>query len=200
MTHPAASSLVRQPRQARSRAGWERVLAAGRELLESGGYEALSVSEVCRRAGITAPSLYARVDGRAGLFRAVYEDAMREVGETEDELLSAAGASVADVVAAVTEIFDRHAPLLRAVIHRAVEDPWLLEQGSTTSRRLQNRIAAALPGSDLTDALSAARLIYTECAFRTIYGPRFWTDEPESAASFTARVAVLVERALTVEA
>lgn len=188
----AAASAVREPRQARSRAGWERALAVGRELLESGGYEALTVSEVCRRAGVTAPSLYARVDGRAGLFRAVYEDGMRDVRDTEEELLAAAR-GVAGVVAATTEVFDRHAPLLRAVIHRAVEDPWLLARGAETSRRLQQRVAQALPGDDQAAKLSAARVLYTECAFRTIYGPGFWTDIPESAQSFGRRLVAIVE-------
>lgn len=196
MTESAASA-VREPRQARSRAGWERALAAGRELLEAGGYEALTVSEVCRRAEITAPSLYARVDGRAGLFRAVYEDGMRDVAATEDELLGDAR-GIAELVAATTEIFDRHAPLLRAVIHRAVEDPWLLARGAETSRRLQQRIAQALPAGDAAANLSAARVMYTECAFRTIYGPGFWTPRGEPADSFNARLTAIVERIVAV--
>lgn len=196
MTNDAVgTSAVREPRQARSRASWGRVLAVGRDLLESGGYEALTVSEVCRRAGITAPSLYARVDGRAGLFRAVYENGMTDVGATEDELLGSAE-GVHGVVAAVTGVFDRHAPLLRAVIHRAVEDPWLLARGADASRRLQQRIADALPGADHAANMSAGRLIYTECAFRTIYGPAFWSDAPETADSFVERVETLVNRAI----
>lgn len=191
----ATASAVREPRQARSRAGWERALAVGRELLEAGGYEALTVSEVCRRAGITAPSLYARVDGRTGLFRAVYADGMRDVVASEDELLGAAEGTIA-VVAAVTAVFDRHAPLLRAVIHRAVEDPWLLARGAEASRRLQERIARALPGDDEALKRSAARLVYTECAFRAMYGPAFWVDEPESAEAFADRVAVIVGRTI----
>ena len=64
------ASSVREPQQARSRASWDRVVAVGRDLLAEGGYDALTISEVCRRANVTAPSIYARVDGRAGLFRA----------------------------------------------------------------------------------------------------------------------------------
>ncbi|MGN6206648.1 TetR/AcrR family transcriptional regulator, partial [Humibacter sp.] len=85
---------VREPLQARSRASWERVISVGRELLETGGFEALTISEVCRRAEVTAPSIYARVDGRAGLFRAVYEDGMREVQATEDALFAGTVGSV----------------------------------------------------------------------------------------------------------
>ncbi len=185
------SRAVREPLQERSRARWERVIAAGRELLESGGYDALTISEVCRRAGATAPSIYARVDGRAGLFRAVYEDGMRAVVATEEELFSAADGTIAGVVTATAGVFDRHAALLRAVIRRAVEDPWLLAHGAASSRRLQQRIAAALPVHDRDAAASAARVVYEACAFRTMYGPRFWSDEPETFDAFCVRLSGL---------
>lgn len=183
---------VREPLQARSRASWERVISVGRELLETGGFEALTISEVCRRAEVTAPSIYARVDGRAGLFRAVYEDGMREVQATEDALFAGTVGSVAAAVEAAATVFDRHAPLLRAVIRQAVEDPWLLERGAETSRRLQTRIAEALPSDDDAAALSAARVVYESCAVRTMYGAGFWSDEPETFEAFCARVTRVV--------
>jgi AcrR family transcriptional regulator len=200
MSHvaPTASS-VREPRQARSRASWDRVVAVGRDLLAEGGYDALTISEVCRRAGVTAPSIYARVDGRTGLFRAVYEDVMRDVAASEDELLAAAEPSVAGGVRATAAVFDRHEALLRAVIRQAVEDPWLLSQGATTSRRLQSRIAAALGpqhGVDARAAASAARVVYEACVFRTIYGSRFWDDDPETLEAFCARLTRVAERIL----
>lgn len=183
---------VREPLQARSRASWERVISVGRELLETGGFEALTISDVCRRAEVTAPSIYARVDGRAGLFRAVYEDGMREVQATEDTLFAGSGGSVAATVTAAASVFDRHAALLRAVIRQAVEDPWLLERGAETSRRLQARIADALPSDDDTAALSAARLVYESCAFRTMYGAGFWPEVPETFDAFCTRLTRVV--------
>lgn len=196
-------SEVREPQQARSRAAWQRVLAAGRELLESGGYDALTVSEVCRRAGVTAPSLYARVDGRDALFRAVYEDAMHDVVATEDAAFGATDGSLGSVVRAVVQVFDRHHRLLRAIVTRAASDPRLLEQGARTSRRLQSRVAEALnagrekAGASREDrARDAARLIYVECLFRTMYGPRFWSDDPESLEAFAERLTTLTGRVL----
>jgi hypothetical protein len=121
---------------------------------------------------------------------------MREVARTEDELFAGAEASVPAIVRAVTTVFDRHAALLRAVIRQAVEDPWLLERGAQTSRRLQARLANALRTDDRGAALSAARAIYEACAFRTMYGPRFWSDEPESAEAFCGRLTLQTERML----
>ena len=102
----------------------------------------------------------------------------------------------ADAIAATAGVFDRHSALLRAVIHRAVDDPWLLQHGATTSRRLQERVGNALPTQDRELASSIARLVYSECAFRTMYGPQFWTDRGETLAAFTARITALVDRIL----
>ncbi|MBN9629670.1 MAG: helix-turn-helix transcriptional regulator, partial [Actinobacteria bacterium] len=88
-----AEFAEREPLQARSRESWERVLRTAAELFEAGGWEALSISEVCRRTGVSAPSIYARVDGRAGLFAAVYDLGLRRMRETEDELFES-GATI----------------------------------------------------------------------------------------------------------
>jgi AcrR family transcriptional regulator len=48
-------TTVRAPRQARSRATWARVLDAGLELLEEGGYEAITIDALCLRASATPP-------------------------------------------------------------------------------------------------------------------------------------------------
>lgn len=192
---PSASS-IREPQQARSRASWLRVVAAGRDLLAEGGYDALTISEVCRRAGVTAPSIYARVDGRAGLLRAVYEDVMQDVVASEDELFGSAEPSVAGAVGAAATVFDRHSALMGAIIRQAVEDPWLLSHGAMTSRRLRSRIAGALHARSAEAAASAARVVYEACVFRTIYGPTFWSDEPETLDEFCARLTRVAEGVL----
>jgi AcrR family transcriptional regulator len=84
----ASASRGRTAKQARSREAWGRVLAVGRHLVEEGGVEALTVTEVCRRSGISPPSLYARVDGKAGLFAAVYERGMADIASTEERVFA----------------------------------------------------------------------------------------------------------------
>jgi AcrR family transcriptional regulator len=188
---------VRPPLQARSRAGWERALEVGLDLLQEGGYEALTVSEVCRRARLSAPSLYARVDGRLGLFQAVYERGMAAVIKTEDAALEAADGWTDEIVGAVVEVFERHRDFLRAVIRQAGVDPNLLERGASETQRFVRRVAGALATHDEPAALSTARMLYTECAFRAMYGDQFWSsDEPESRAEFTQRLVDMSRRLL----
>lgn len=171
---------ARAPLQARSRESWERVLATATELFESGGWEALSVSEICRRTGVSAPSIYARVDGRAGLFAAVYEFGLHRMRQTEDALFES-GAAVAGAddrasraVAVITRLFEEHAAFLRAVISRSVDDAELLGRGASESRRLIARLADTLA---VSDGREVARVLYSECVLRTMYGERFLVDD-----------------------
>lgn len=184
------TDAVRPPLQARTKESWHRVLEVGLELLEHGGFDALTVSEVCRRARISAPSLYARVDGRRGLFLAVYEHGMALVRETEQHELTAAHGSVDAVVGAVAAVFSRHSSLLRTVIARASDDAALLERGAARSRAVVERVADALPGDFPAERrLSTARMIYTECAFRAMYGDAFWHPDGQPEAAFVASLA-----------
>jgi AcrR family transcriptional regulator len=189
------SAAVREPKQARSRESWERVLEVGRELIEEGGLGALTITEVCRRSGVSPPSLYARVDGKAGLFAAVYDRGMAEVQATEDLLfagLPGRDASIeqqaADAAGAIARVFERHARFLRPVISTAESDPVLLARGAAESRRLLTRVAAAMD-IDADVGEEVARTLYAECVLRTIYGATFFSSDPESDAAFRARLA-----------
>lgn len=188
-------SSVRAPKQARTRESWERVLEVGRTLIEEGGVEALTVTEVCRRSGISPPSLYARVDGRSGLFAAVWARGMTEIEATEERLfrgLPRAGASVTEqaveAAAAIADVFDTHVRFLRPVISRAESDPALLARGAAESRRLLGRVGAAIEVDAAVGAEIAAAL-YAECVLRAIYGADFLTGRPESAEAFRDRIA-----------
>lgn len=188
------AAVVREPKQARSREAWERALDVGRELLEEGGIEALTISEVCRRSNMSPPSLYARVDGLAGLFAAVYDRGMAQVAATEEQVFAGLPRPDAttrqralDAAAAITDVFSRHAAFLRPIIGAAGREPALLRRGATESRRLLDHIVRALQ-MDTDTAEDIARSLYSECVVRTMYGDDFFTDRPESAADFQARI------------
>jgi AcrR family transcriptional regulator len=191
----AQPAAVREPKQARSREAWERVLEVGRQLIEEGGVAALTITEVCRRSGINPPSLYARVDGKAGLFAAVYDRWMAEIEATEAryfEHLPRPDATVqeqaSDAASAIAAVFATHARFLRPVISQAETDPQLLARGAEESRRLLNRVAAAIR-TDPQTGREVAQMLYAECVLRTIYGAEFFTGTPEPDAEFRARIA-----------
>lgn len=188
------SPLVRPPQQERTRKAWKRALDEGLALLEGDGLDAVTVSEVCRRSGMSAPSLYARVDGIAGLVAAVYEHGLSAVHGTETELaeqLPSPDAPLADRVAGIVtmlaEVFRRHRAFFRPVIAASVRDPRIHARGVEESLRSQRALAAAL-GLDERTGADIAAMVFAEVVVRTVYGDDFSAPHPESEDEFRARL------------
>ncbi|KIF77525.1 TetR family transcriptional regulator [Streptomyces sp. 150FB] len=55
------------------------IVAAGRDILESGGQDGLTMQSVANRVGVRAPSLYKHVRDRAALLAAVAEAAIEDL-------------------------------------------------------------------------------------------------------------------------
>ena len=66
---------------ARARTSHAEVVAAGRELLEAGGLDALTMQAVAQQVGVRAPSLYKRFPSRGALVAAIGADAFDELGD-----------------------------------------------------------------------------------------------------------------------
>lgn len=64
------------------------IVAAGRQLLEEHGMEALTMRDVARAVGVRAPSLYKRVRDRADLVRLIMEDVADELTSALDAAAS----------------------------------------------------------------------------------------------------------------
>ena len=183
---------IREPRQARSRATWARVLDAGLALLEEGGYAALTVDAICARAGATPPSIYARAGSKDGLLLAIYEHAMARINASEldpDDAWAQLGAEdqVRRAVSGVCRSWLDHAGLLRPIVHRAAHDPEIFRRGSEASRELAARYHAVLAraGFGERDADATFRLVYAALVQRVMYGADFESDVPLSDRMFT---------------
>jgi len=185
---------VREPRQQRTRAAWERALAAGEELFIEGGLEALTVAEVCRRAGMSAPSLYARIDGRDGLIAAVYEHVMLRVRASDRELIgmlpspdAPRAERIAAVVAAISEQFSRNADVLRPIIAASLQDDWVHRRGVEEARRVIDALSAALAvGRDA--GRDIATMLFAELVMSTMYGVDFASPYSADDADLRARL------------
>jgi AcrR family transcriptional regulator len=195
---------VRPARQQRSQDSWRRILDAGVEILIKQGRGELTVVETCRRAGVNPPSLYARVDGIAGLFWAIYDREMAHVAHTYDELLIGAArtdagspARIQAVVKAICETFRRHEVFLHQIINISVSDVALRERGSRESLALVDRIALLLPKRPAGAARDVARMLHQECVFRAMYGNHWLSHQPESFAIFGSRLASMAKARFT---
>ncbi len=195
---------VRPPRQARTRASWHRVLDAGLELLEEGGYGALTIGALCDRARVTPPTIYARAGSKEQLLLAVYERAMERI--VADDALHPAdprwaalapAARVRAAVDAVARIWLRHAGLLRAVVHRAATDAEVFGRGAQASQDLAARFRAIVPAPE-READACFRIVYAALVQRVVYGPRFESDVPWDEDAFTTMLGDLAVRYLRI--
>jgi AcrR family transcriptional regulator len=66
---------------ARARTSNDDIVAAGRELLEAGGLDAVTMLAVAQRVGVRAPSLYKRFADRGALIGAIGSAALRDLAE-----------------------------------------------------------------------------------------------------------------------
>ncbi len=177
-------TVVRAPRQARSRATWARVLDAGVDLLEESGYDGLTIGALCERAGATPPSIYARAGNKEGLLLAVYEHAMTRITTyaIHPDDPSWSGMEARDVVVAAIDSLARtwlgNAGLLRPIVHRAAHDPEIFRRGSQASRQEAAAFRAVLAHAGVAerDADAVFRLAYAALVQRVMYGEGFESD------------------------
>ena len=119
----AATTRLRPARQARSQASQERVLEAFALMLAKQPFEAITMAELARRAGVAVTSIYARFEDKRALVLALHERHVEETKELTDTLLDPERWRDADletivrgVIAQVVGRQQARAPLLRTVL------------------------------------------------------------------------------------
>lgn len=194
MSQVAAAHVVRAPQQERSKLAWKRALDVGCELLESGGVDAVTVTEVCRLSRMSPPSLYARVDGRPGLIAAVFEHAMARVRRFEDDQLASVDPArfgteerIRRVALAMSEIFRQQRSVLRPIIAASAVDAGIHARGIEEARRVRE-VLVALLGLPPDVGHDIAAMIFAELVVRTVYGGEFTASSPEDDEAFVARL------------
>src|SRR5581483_4676904 len=153
---------IRPPQQKRSRASLERVLAAGTQLLEEEGWEAFTLAEVSRRAGVSIGSIYARMPSKDALFRAIQEHSLQMIAE-------------------LAATFEADARIVSVIMHRGAVDDAVAGRSSERLRALGDRFRALLltrreefvHGEPELAADVAFRTAYGTLARQIMYGPTF---------------------------
>jgi AcrR family transcriptional regulator len=187
---------VRLPRQARAQETFDRILRAGAELVAAEGFDGLSITEICHRAGVSAGALYARVDSKDTLALAIHDRelarmSLEHVAFDPSERWASMGCDVLilDSVRELGAHYARHAAMLRAFILRSSVDETMHERGLATTEALSRRLcglwitrSAELPHPDPATAVDAAyRLVHASLSWRVAFGPRVAGGEEDPA-------------------
>jgi AcrR family transcriptional regulator len=117
-------------KQARSRQTRDRLLAAGRALIDTDGFERTSVAEIARAAGCSVGAFYFRYRDKESFFGCVVDAAMADPVADLRARIEAGGfdgmsadETVAACVAHYVAFAREHAGLLRALHRRTEQDP-----------------------------------------------------------------------------
>lgn len=147
----AAGAVTRQPRQGRSRASFERMLAATRQLMLERSSEDFTLQEVSERGNVSIGSIYLRFQGKESLLHAVIADELERVSNEEQAMIAEVLAQSKQLSDFVPQFVDRyydvlrdHAPFLRLIMARAAFDSAVSEPGKVTAHRTQDESVAAL--------------------------------------------------------
>ena len=189
MSSPEQS--IRPPLQRRSHESFERVLQAGLELLQEGGFEAFTLQAVSRRAGVSVGSIYSRAPSRDALLLAIHDRATERMAEQERELeegILKAGlgprALVESLVTGMASVMLRNESILRVFMQRGPVDPEILRRGGARSRELarifestmlEHRANITHPDPELAVDV-AYRFVYSAIARRITHGSTFESD------------------------
>jgi AcrR family transcriptional regulator len=132
-------TLITQPTNARSRRTRAALLSAARAILEEDGFEALTMSAVAKRAGVTRRAVYMHFGSRADLAGALFDyvAAVEGLDESVERVWEARDAAAA--LDAWAEHLARYHPRLVAV-DRALQRVWRSDPDARAHRR---RVVAA---------------------------------------------------------
>ena len=136
----------------------EAIVAAGRQILEAEGLDALTLQAVARAVGVRAPSLYKRIDGRDDLIRRIANDAAAELRSVLAAVPHDDPAQALQTMAHAVRRFARANPRAYALLLASLpEDARVDEQLNADLAATIVRAAGELAGSE--NALNAGRVV-----------------------------------------
>jgi AcrR family transcriptional regulator len=133
MTGSEMADLIRPAKQARSRLTRDRLLAAGRKLLNQGAFEATSIGDIADVADCSVGAFYQRFADKEAFFAAVVETVLADIAADARQFATAELLSKAAVELVLAECitfwiltFRRHRGFIRTLMKKTlhVEEAW----------------------------------------------------------------------------
>lgn len=141
----------RLPLQGRSRASYERMLAAARSLLIERGSDNFTLIDVSRAGKVSIGSIYHRFQGKEELVRAVHARLMQELSAEQRNLIAQFENDPAPfepftlrLFHDIAELFSRNARFLRPMMACSNTDPVIAAAGKAGYREFNGAVVALL--------------------------------------------------------
>ncbi|BCY11753.1 TetR/AcrR family transcriptional regulator [Actinoplanes sp. L3-i22] len=200
MARPSPDPQVVAPRQARSRATMERIVAATEELLAGKPFEQITIAEISARSGSAPTAIYARFSDKGALLLEVHDRFKQRVTGTIDTTFGSAERRdwpidrfVATAVGELVDLYRANRHLLRSVL--LADNPVMYSRAADLTRAVSEALARRVhpvPDAverDLDFAVRAAlALVQQELLFGDQPPARF----PVGAGELTTRVTALI--------
>lgn len=136
----------REPQQGRSKASYERMLAAAEKLMVKRGSEDFTLTEVSKTGKVSIGSIYLRFDSKDDLISAVHARVIVRI-EHEQDLMLEELAAVDGLDVYVRRFIERYAellrvfaPILRPIMFRAINDTAISRTGQASAERLIGQV------------------------------------------------------------
>ncbi|QGP81185.1 TetR/AcrR family transcriptional regulator [Sphingobium sp. CAP-1] len=146
-TSPLRTTPPRAPRQQRSQASFERMIAAAEALLRERGNDDFTLQEVGKRGKVSIGSIYCRFDSKDDLIRAVQAQVLEQVNADQLKVLAEAEAKASNLrelvpllVNGIANVLRRHADLMRPMMLRATTDPIVAAAGKKSYAAVADRV------------------------------------------------------------
>lgn len=148
----APSPLSRPPRQARSRATSDAIVAAGLALLAERDFATVTIAEVVDRAGVSIGGFYARFRGKEALLHALAEEVLADCADGLEAALNSrrmAGAPLARVIRAYVRVMiakfrEHRAAIIQIRRHAGAGDAHQARLVAAFNQRVHGRLRALL--------------------------------------------------------
>src|SRR5919109_591790 len=181
-----APSTITQPANARSRRTRAALLAAARAILEEKGFEALTMTAVAERAGVTRRAVYMHFPSRAELVSGLFDHVARVEGLADSlREVWAAPDAIAALDAWAAHLARYHPRVL--AVDRAVQRMWRLDPDAAAHRK---RVVA----EKLSNCRRLARRLDDEGRLAAGWTPESAADMLFALISSDAIEALIVDR------
>lgn len=142
---------TRPPKQERSKATVERMVAAAEQLMRDRGSDDFTLAEICQLGSVSMGAIYYRFSSKDDLLRLVHarlmEDVEREMKASIARTVQQIGGLpqlVRTAIEALAETLREFAPLLRPLMLRSISDPVIRSAGKDTYARMADDFVAAI--------------------------------------------------------